>query len=676
MENRIGARLKILREEAGYSQVKLAKLAGIGQPSIGRYEGGGTAPSLAILLWYADFFGVSLDYIFGRTDDPGGVKKQAGGAADTQAPAVVRDVLTAAAESHPDLDAFWVRPERSASFRAVTYREAFADIRALGAALLELGLYGKHIAIVGDNCYSWILACYATLFGAGVVVPLDRELRTDELLYLLRHAKCEAVFYTERMDEMVEKADFVPFRIRMNRYTGTETPHAKGRTEGKDPNRFFAELRRASKKPIALASLLAAGRALPKEKIAAYQALPIDPDAFAALLFTSGSSENARGVMLSNRGMAANLSDMRAAHDVRPGGRTISILSMHHCFEFVMGQQFMFANGVCIAFGDGLKYIEKNMREVKPTVMLFVPLLLENLYQKILRGTAEAGKEADLWRRINDYLKLRGRLGPNDDRTAREKAREFFYEEQKIFGGKLDSIFTGAAPIDPQALRGLQEIGIKVVFGYGMTECGPLMTTTPYLSDTLAKIGSVGPRVASGRLRIDKPDAKGVGEICYQGPTVMIGYYEDEKRTERVMEDGWFHSGDYGLLDEDGWLYLTGREANIIVTKTGKNVFPEELEAELMREPYITEIMIFASEDKKRGGPLISAQIRPDYAVIREALGENFADDEGLVSDLIRGVIVDFNESLANYKRIRHVQIRHEEFEKTPTKKVVRRRNI
>ncbi|MDR1816078.1 MAG: AMP-binding protein, partial [Clostridiales Family XIII bacterium] len=483
----IGERLKALREEAGYSQTRIARLAGTNQPSIGRYENGNTAAPLKTLLWYADYFDVSLDYIFGRTADPAGTRYRTGRAADGEGgksgrgatggpPVLVRDILLESAEAHPDLTAYFVKDARTEPYRPITYREAMNDIVALGARLVDLGLSGKRIAVIGDNCYGWATAYFAALFGAGVVVPLDKELRGEEIAYLLEYGKCDAVFYTERYDDLMDGIDSVPYKIRMTQYLGASSPVGIWTWQ----------------------RLLDEGKALPRKKLDAFRRTPIDPDAMAALLFTSGTTGNAKGVMLSNRGMGTNISDMAAAHSVKPGGTTVSILPMHHCFEAVMGQQFMLANGVAIAFGDGLKYIQKNMEEVRPTVMLFVPLLLENFYNKILRGVAESGRETDLQKRINDYLNLRASLGPDDDSKAREAARKIFKEEQKVFGGRLDSVFTGAAAINPRVVRGLQELGLKITYGYGMTECGPLMTTTPYFSDTMAKSGSVGPSVASG----------------------------------------------------------------------------------------------------------------------------------------------------------------------------------
>ncbi|MDR3364040.1 MAG: AMP-binding protein [Clostridiales Family XIII bacterium] len=652
----VGGQLRALREGAKLSQAKVAQYAGTNQPSVNRYENGHTAPPLDILMWYAEFFDVSLDYIFGRTGKPQGALYGAEPRAEAKGgkPAIVRDIIMESVRAHPDLTAYMYKRARTEPYQHLTYRETADEIYALGAQLVEMGLKGKRVAVIGDNCYHWAAAYFAVLFGVGVVVPLDKELRPEEIKNLLKVAECSAIFHTERYDDVLADVDFVPFKIRMNIYTDTPNPEGALTCKG----------------------LIESGKRLSKEKVDAFKATKIDENALAALLFTSGTTGNAKGVMLANRGMGANIHDMAAAHNAKPGGATVSILPMHHCFEAVMGQQFMLANGVAVAFGDGLKYIQKNMEEVQPTIMLFVPLLLENLYNKIMAAVIEQGGEFDLRRRVNDYLKLRAELGPADDSKARLIAREMFKGEQAIFGGRLDSIFTGAAAINPRVIQGLQEIGIKITYGYGMTECGPLMTTTPYFSDTMGKSGSVGPATPSGAMRIAEPDEKGIGEICYKGPTVMLGLYSRPDETAEVMRGEWFRSGDFGMMDDDGWLYITGREANIIVTKTGKNVFPEELEAELGLHPYIEELMVYESEDKKRGGALISAQIRPDYAAIAKAAGEETAADEEKALELLRTAVAEFNAGIANYKRIRHIMIRSEEFVKTPTKKIMRSRNV
>ena len=678
----IGSRLRVLRESAKLTQTRIAEFAMTNQSSINRYESGRTAPPLDTLLWYAEFFNVSLDYIFGRSEEPhggssdvwgrktrgAGAPGTAGGmtwgsgtvneagfaGAGEEKPVVIRDIIMDSVNAHPDLTAYMFKKSRSEQYLPVTYREFAADVAALGAQLVEMGLSGKRVAVIGENCYQWAVTYFAMLFGVGVVVPLDKELRDDEIVNLLQVSGCEAVFYTERYDRVMADVGFVRYKIRMNVYTSAG--HPKG--------------------VLTWQSLIFAGKKLTQEKRDTFMATQIDDREMAALLYTSGTTGNAKGVMLANRGMGTNISDMAGAHNVKPGGVTISILPIHHIFEAVMGHLFMLANGVAVAFGDGLKYIQKNMEEVRPTVMIFVPLLLENFYNKIIAGVTERGDEADFRRRVNDYMKVRAQIGPANDAKARLIAREMFKGEQAFFGGRLDSVFIGAAAVNPEVIQGLQEIGIKVTYGYGMTECGPLMTTTPYFSDTMARIGSVGPATASGMMRIESPDDKGIGQICYKGPTVMLGYLDRPEETAAVMRGGWFHTGDFGIMDDEGWLYITGRETNIIVTKTGKNVFPEELEAVLNNNAYINELMVYAAEDKKRGGALISAQIRPDYERITSEFGGDTASDDTKVLEILRREILAFNAGVANYKRIRHIAIRKDEFVKTPTKKLKRSRNI
>jgi len=661
---KLGARLKELREGARISQSKLAGYANTNQSSINRYESGKTTPPPEILLWYAEYFDVSLDFLYGRTHDPRGGRDVWGerfkGGGETPEeergakPVIVRDIIMESIISHPDLCAYMYKEERTGPYIPVSYYDFTVDVLSLGAKMVEMGLSGKRIAIIGENCYQWVVAYFAVMFGVGVVVPFDKELRAEEIKNLLRVSECDAIFYTERYDEALKDFDEIRYKIRMNVYSGTGHPA----------------------NVMTWRSLVDEGLKMPQEKRDSFLSTQIDENAMAALLYTSGTTGNAKGVMLSNRGMGTNIRDMSQAHNVKPGGVTVSILPIHHVFESVMGQQFMLANGVAIALGDGLKYIQKNMEEVRPTVMLFVPLLIENFYNKIIADVIQRDGEADLRRRINDYVKMRTELGAENDVKARFIAREMFKDEQAFFGGRLDSIFTGAAAASPKVLQGLQEMGIKITNGYGMTECGPLMTSTPYFSDTMGKVGSVGPSTPSGSMRIDNPDAKGVGEICYKGPTVMLGYYGRQEETAEIMRGGWFHSGDYGMMDDDGWLYITGREANIIVTKTGKNVFPEELEAVLNTNPYIEEIMVYAAEDKKRGGALISAQIRPDYARIEAEMGAETAADGDRVMEVLKDAIKSFNAESANYKRIRYISIRAEEFVKTPTRKIIRSRNI
>jgi long-chain acyl-CoA synthetase len=573
---------------------------------------------------------------------------------DQGLPVRVHDIVARSAELYGDMPAYMVKDDREGPYEPITYREFYDDVNHLGAALTELGLNGKKIALIGENCYHWIVTYLACAAGAGVVVPLGTELRPQEIENLIRAADAEALFYTARYDDIVGDLP-VRMKVRMNRYRGETNPPETETWRG----------------------LLAEGKKLPADKIEAFRTREVDPFAMFLLMFTSGTTGEPKGAMINPQHIGHNAWDMEQAHNIHPGAITVSILPIYHIFEAVMGQMFMLAHGATICFGDGVKYLRQNMREAGVTVQLLVPLLLESFYKTVWRNAKRDGREEELKRKISEYQKMRAehekKYGKDDDSELRKQARELFKEEQAEFGGRLDSIFTGAAAIDARFIRGLQDIGIKITQGYGMTEAGPLVSTTPYFSDTYGKAGSVGPSTPSGEFAIAKPGDDGVGEILWKSPCVMLGYYNMPEETARALEGGWYHTGDYGFLDENDWLYVTGRKHNIIVTKTGKNIFPEELEFELAKHPYVAELMIYGSEDKVKGGRAVSVQIIPDDEAIKAERGE-LTDDETLI--LLREAVKEFNETLPNYKRIRVVEIRRTEFVRTATKKLMRQASI
>jgi long-chain acyl-CoA synthetase len=569
-------------------------------------------------------------------------------------PLIIRDILAQSADLYSDLTAYKYKGDKKGEYRDITYAAAYADVNALGAAMTELGLKGKKIALLGENCYQWIITYLAGACGGIVTVPLGTQLGEAATANLVGIAGCEAIFHTEGFDDLIQNID-VPVKIRMNRYADAENPEGV---------RTWKQL-------------LADGRALSAEEIEQFKTQEIDPEALSVLMFTSGTTGNAKGAMLTTRHLAHAVWDMEQAHDIHPGDVTVSILPIYHIFEAIMGQLFMLGHGATIAFGDGIKYLKKNMAEVGVTVQLLVPLLVENFYKTVWRSAKREGREDELTLKIKKFQKIRKELeaknGKDDDTEARRIARDMFTEEQAEFGGKLGWIFTGAAAIDPKYIRGLQDIGIKITQGYGMTEAGPLVSTTPFFSDTYGSAGSVGPVTPSGTIRISDPDEDGVGEVMYQSPSLMKGYLNQPEQSAKVLRDGWYYTGDFGFLDEKEWLYITGRKNNIIVTKTGKNIFPEEIEAELIKNKYLDEIMIYGGTDAIRGGTAVSIQIRPNYDEIIADIGE-IGDEETL--SVMKDIIADFNDTLPNYTRIRNVFIRDQDFVKTATGKLMRQASI
>jgi long-chain acyl-CoA synthetase len=547
--------------------------------------------------------------------------------------------------------AFMVKAEGNKSpYERISYHQFGRDILTLSAQLIEKGLRGKRIAVIGDNSYQWALAYFATLFIGSVTVPLDRELLKPEILNLLGRAKCEAIFHDKKYEEAVRESGLAHAFL-MRKYYKDDGGAIRGLDIGKAP--------------------------APAQMQTAEDIVP-DPDALACIMFTSGTTGEAKGVMHSHRTLGRNVLDIQESLGFKNTDSTVSILPMHHCFESRMGISSELSQGVRIAIGDGLKYIYRNLEEAEATVLLCVPLLLKSVHRRIWNNAEKTETVESLKKRI---LELKGKrfelmkTGGNNDDAIFEISQTLFAEERKLVGGHLRKIFTGAAAIDPALINGVQDIGIKVQQGYGMTEMSALLSSTRHYEDNYLKAASVGRPVESATFRIDAPDKDGIGEILIKGPTAMLGYLDRPDLTAAVFtEDGWYRTGDYGYLDADGWAFITGRKMNMIVTRTGKNIFPEELEAELAKSKLIGELMVYASEDKG-GNILVSLQVRPVMEEVARALGKA-EPDYNEIFQAVSAEVKAFNATVPNYKRIRHLIIRKEEFIKTPTGKIRRKMNI
>lgn len=368
--------------------------------------------------------------------------------------------------------------------------------------------------------------------------------------------------------------------------------------------------------------------------------------------------------MLSHYNIVSNILDGSRMVRLKEFDRTLSVLPIHHTFESTMGTGLPLYYGASIAICEGLKYIAKNMLESKATILVGVPLIFESIHSKIWKQAEKTGKADALRKAISINKKAK--------RLKLDLKKVLFKSIYSKFGGKLRMIVSGAAPIDPIVVRGFEDLGIRALQGYGLTECSPLVTGTPDFTNTYEKPGSVGVCNYTGELKIINQDDQGVGEIIFKGPNVMLGYYEMEQETAEVLKEGWFYTGDLGYLDDDGWLYITGRKKNVIVTKTGKNIYPEEVEHYINGHKYIQESLVYGVdvEDKDT---TVGAQVRPDYEVIYEEFGENV--DEKQIYDLIKKAISDINDKLPIYKRVRNFTLRKEEFIKTTTKKIIRHKN-
>lgn len=554
-----------------------------------------------------------------------------------------------------DKPAFLFKDIKGTDYQEITFSKFKDDVNALGTKLLDLGLKGEKIAVIGSNCYSWVVSYFATVCGVGVVVPLDKELSLEEVINLLKRSDSKAVFFTEEFIDIFKDLN-IEYKFVMKQFVGEESVPAPG--------------------CIDFESLIQDGNKLLIEGRYEYVNTKIDPQAVNMLIYTSGTTGDAKGVMLTHKNIVSNARDITKIVKVHNSDRALSILPIHHTFESNIGIITSMYCGASVAFGEGLKYIAKNLAEAKVTMLVGVPLIFESMYAKIWKEAEKSGRAMILRRgiKLNRTLKA---MGINQE-------KKIFKSIYSKFGGKLRMLITGAAAIDPKVIRGFEDLGIMVLQGYGLTECSPLVSGTPEHGNRYKHTGSVGPSVDSGEIRIIDSDEEGIGEIIFRGPSVMKGYYGMPEETAEVLKDGWFYTGDLGFLNSEGWLYITGRKKNVLVTKTGKNIYPEEIETYLKTNRYIEEVIVYGKEkedDKEKNsvdGISVSAIIKPNFEYIAEKKGDAFIknDDEDMVYNLIKKTIDELNEGLPVYKKIRSFTIRYEDFVMTTTKKIKRHENI
>ena len=557
--------------------------------------------------------------------------------------ATLRDIITSCAELYGKNVAFLNKKEKGGEYCEIDYNTLKMDIDALGTKLIEIGLKDQPIAIIGENCYQWISIYFAVANGVGTVVPLDKELSQDEIYNLIRTAGCKAIFYTSSYEKY-----FVDYEIEYK----FEIEMYFDRDKKEDPDTWR--------------TLLNEGQALIEGGNREFIDAKLDPDEVKILLFTSGTTDAAKAVMLSHRNIASDVMSTCKIVKLRQEDRGLSILPIHHTFESNIGIMVLLFQGCSIAFFEGLKYVVKNLEEAKCSMLVGVPLIFESIYDKIWKQAKKSGKDK--------ALRVAVKLNKTLKALGIDKSRTIFKSVYETFGGNLRLLVTGAAAIDPNVVRGFQDLGFEIVMGYGLTETAPLLTGTPDFGNRYKKAGSVGPVIPDGELDIVDKNDEGIGEIIYRGPNVMHGYYNMQEKTDEVIIDGWFHTGDLGFVDDEGWLYITGRKKNIIVTKTGKNIYPEEIEKHLIKIKYIEECMVYGIDGDGNDDTVVSVQVRPNYEEIYADHGQDFDDDQ--VYYLIKKSISEVNQEMPNYKRVRNVVIRKEEFIKTTTKKIKRQQNI
>ena len=571
-----------------------------------------------------------------------------------------RELINNTVDKYPDNIAYKFKKNLGKSNECViekTYKEIKKEIESFSTALLNLGLQNKKIALIGNNRYEWCVSYLAITTGNMVVVPLDKALPEGEIENLIEISKVEAVIYENKYADIFNK-------IKASQSNTIEVC-------------INMDLEKGMAGILSFKELVEQGRKLIESGDNKYNEITLDNDKLSVLLFTSGTTSKPKGVMLSQKNICYNVEATAKLAKMYPDDVLLSFLPLHHTFECTITFLYGFYSGVTVAFCDGLKYIAKNLAEYKVSIIVAVPLVLESMYKKIENGIEKSGK--------TKLVKVMGKISNFLYKYLHiDIRRKLFKSVLEQLGGKVRVLYFGAAAMNKEVIDGYNTFGIATIQGYGLTETSPLLAAE---SDKQKRPGSVGrnpynvqlkivdeegKEIASVsgsdevKVRVDEPNK--IGEIIAKGPNVMLGYYENEEETNRVLKDGWFYTGDLGYFDKDGFLYITGRKKEVIVLKNGENVYPTDIEFLVNRLPYVQESIVFPRKNAKNEIAL-GIKLVYDAEQIKETFGDKTEEE---YEKLIWEDIKEINQTLPVFKRIKELIITTEPLEKTTTQKTKR----
>ncbi len=550
-----------------------------------------------------------------------------------------KELINRAYQKYPENTAYKykIKNNNEVEYVTKTYSELKKDIEALSTKLLQMGLSGKKVAVIGNNRYEWCTTYLAVTTGGMIIVPLDKALPENELQSLILRSKAEAIICEQKYIQAV---------------SNLQNSNLK----------YIISMENTDNKNVLLYNnLLQEGKELIKQGNKAYEQVKIDPNAVSILLFTSGTTNISKGVLLSQHNICSNITALSKYVKMYPTDTLLSFLPIHHTFECTITFLFGIYHGVTVAFCDGLKYIQKNMNEYQVSVFVAVPLVLENIHKKVWKGIEEQGKKS-LMKAMIVITKLLSKIKID----IRKKVFKPIIDN---FGGKLRIVFVGSAPLDKKIIKGFNNFGVDLIQGYGLTETSPVVTAE---TDKEKRPGSIGLPLPNLEVKIENPDEKGIGEITVKGPSVMLGYYENEEATNKCMKNGWFSTGDYGYLDKDNFLYICGRKNDVIVLKNGKNVYPQELEILINQIPAVEESMVFA-RNKDSMDTMLCAKIVYNEETMKNLYGEKTEEEK---KEIIWQAIKEVNKTLPDVKHIKEIIVTNEPLEKTTTQKIKRYEEI
>jgi len=543
----------------------------------------------------------------------------------------VRELIEWAAETYGEKCAYsFRRGSLQSVINKVSFNQLRDDIRALATEMISMGCTGKNCVLIGKFTYEWALVYFAALSSGAILVPLDRDWAANDLSDTAKRADIKFLFCD---DDISEKADVI--------------------SENNELCAPYTVLY-SDKKNNTISDLIDSGRKKFLNSSNEYFNTRIDPNKLSLLVFTSGTTGKGKGVMLSQTNILSDLSDVIQYIDF--SNKTVGVLPPHHTYGssvMLIGHAMI---GAEIYISAGIRYVQKELREQKPGHLVLVPLYLETFYRKIQANIKEQGKEALVAKMIklsNSMLKV-----------GIDVRKKLFGSIRAAFGGEVKMIISGGAPINPEILSFFESIGISTLNGYGITECSPIVSVNRSRNVVPGSVGSI---LDIDTVKIKEPNSDGEGEICVKGPNIMIGYYkDDEATTEAFDSDGYFKTGDYGKLDSNGILYITGRKKNLIILSNGKNVYPEEIENELIATPGVIDIIVYEGQSK-RGVTYntIVAEVYPDM---------EYFEKNGIVDKYahIKKYVDDYNKHTVPYKKIGILKVREEEFPKNTLRKIMR----
>jgi long-chain acyl-CoA synthetase len=550
-----------------------------------------------------------------------------------------RELVDYSCEQHADQIAYKYKKDYMAKpveYINKTYEQTGKDIKALSTMLLSLGLQGKRVVLIGNNRYEWCISYLAVTCGDMVIVPIDRALPDKEITTLIRRSEAEVIICDEKYIEVVKESK---------------------KNHDNQLNLIICMDEREDPEIETLNNLLNQGKQLIEKGDTSYDNIEIDENKMSIMLFTSGTTNEPKAVMLSQKNICSNITDIASWVKIYPTDTLLSFLPIHHTFECTITFIYGFYCGATVAFCDGLKHIQKNLAEYQVSVFVAVPLVLETMYKKIIKAIDDQGK--------TKLIKTMTKLSNTLLKCHIDLRKVIFKQVLDNFGGHLRVVLYGAAPMNKDTILGFKDLGIDLIQGYGLTETSPVISAE---TDKEKRPGSVGLALPSLEVKIENPDQEGVGEITVKGPSVMMGYYENEEETKKALKDGWFSTGDFGYIDEEGFIYITGRKKDIIVLKNGKNVYPQEIEFLINKIPYVVESLVY-SRDKDTTDTMLCAKIVYDAERIKETLGEK---TEKEYEEILWKEVKKINENLPIFKHIKKISVTTEELVKTTTQKVKR----